>query len=116
MQRRRFLKLIALGVAGGATVPDATAASIVTCRVAGVAHHGYDVFGLREGAPVIVRRERHKGEICYRVSDTNGETIGYVPRTHVPQLANRKVAGAWLSRANPHAVPWKRLELALALR
>ena len=67
MQRRRFLKLVALGVAGGALAPDATAASIVTCRVAGVRYQDYDVFKLRDGAPVTVKRESHQGEPCFRV-------------------------------------------------
>jgi hypothetical protein len=116
MQRRRFLKLIALGVAGGALAPDATAASVVTCRVAGVKYQDHDVSRLREGAPVVVRRQRYQGEVCYRVTDADGATLGYVPRSHLPQLAGRRVVGAWLAQVNPHAVPWKRLELALALK
>lgn len=116
MQRRRFLTLLALGVAGGALKPDTAAASIMTCHVAGVKYQDYDVSGLREGTPIVVRRERHAGEICYRVTDAHGATLGYVPRSHLPQLTGRDIAGAWLARVNPHAVPWKRLELALALR
>jgi hypothetical protein len=116
MQRRRFLTLLALGVAGGALTSGATTASIVTCRVAGVKYQDYDVSGLRAGAAVAVTRERYKGEICYRVTDASGVTLGYVPRAHLPELAGRDIAGAWLVRVNPHAVPWKRLELALALR
>ena len=116
MQRRRFLTLLALGVAGGALRPDTAAASIVTCRVAGVKYQDYDVSKLHAGAPVIVKRERHQGESCYRVEHHTGATLGYVPRSHLPQLAGRDIAGAWLTQVNPHAVPWKRLELALALR
>jgi hypothetical protein len=116
MQRRRFLTLLALGVAGGALKPDTAAASIVTCRVAGVKYQDYDVSRSHAGTPVVVKRERYQGETCYRVEDSTGATLGYVPRTALPQLAGREIAGAWLARVNPHAVPWKRLELALALR
>jgi hypothetical protein len=118
MQRRRFLGLVASGVAVGAVSTDARAKApvIVRCRVAGVKYQDCDPFKLRQGAPVTVRRERFGDQACYRVIDACGATIGYVPRTHLALLKHREIADAWLAKVNPHAVPWKQLELALALR
>ena len=119
MQRRGFLKLFAVGAAGlvapagaRATTPGGT---VVRCGVAGVAVNGFDVLKLREQAPVIVRRERYKGEQCYRILDQSEATIGFVPRKKLPLFENRDVKQAWLSKVNFYAVPWKQLEVTVTL-
>lgn len=120
MQRRRFLKLFAVGAAGLVAPSGADAVTqggkMVRCLVAGVSFNGFDVFKLREQAPVIVRRETHKGEPCYRILDQDEATIGFVPRKKLPLFENREVEQAWLSKVNPYAVPWKQLEITASLR
>ena len=121
MQRRRFLKLAAIGTAALAIRPGAGAAStlhgnrLLSCYVAGVQYQNIDLFGLRRGRRVVVRQQRYEDEICYKVSSMDGATIGFVPRTLVSLLEKRRVKSASLSKVNPHAVPWKQIEIAIVL-
>jgi hypothetical protein len=118
MQRRRFLKLVAAGAGGLAIAPCAVAASrtrAVRCHVAGVSFNGFDVTRLREETPVFIRRERFRGDACYRIVDLEGATIGFVPKSKIPLLENHKVVDIRLSKVSPHAVPWKQLEATILL-
>jgi hypothetical protein len=116
MQRRGFLSLVTAGAAGFALSARAdlvAATERIDCRVAGVSYQDIDVRTLRQGATATVSRDRHDGKACYRVLDENGMTIGFVPRDIVSVLEQRRIKSAWLSKVNPHAVPWRQVELTI---
>jgi hypothetical protein len=119
MQRRGFLRLVTAGAAGCALSAHAdapTRSERIDCRVAGVSYQDIDVRTLRQGGSVTVRRDRHEGKTCYRVLDVNGVTIGFVPRAIVPVLEERRIRSAWLSKVNPHAVPWNQVKLTILVQ
>ena len=117
MQRRRFLGVFAIGAAG-LTLPRgagaaARASRSLRCRVAGRGFHDVDVRKLKPGARAIVERDRYGNETCYRILDHDGTIVGFVPRELLPQFEGREIESAWFIKVNPHAVPWKQLEVAI---
>jgi hypothetical protein len=88
---------------------------IVHCHVAGVAYQTVNVSGLKRGQHVLVAPDRYRGEVCFKVLDMRGETIGFVPRHFLPRFKHAMVKNAWLSAVNPHAVPWKQVEIGMLL-
>jgi hypothetical protein len=85
------------------------------CRVAGVRFQRIDVDSLRCTQRVTVQRDTYLDQICYKILDVEGRTLGFVPRPMLPLLGGRKVRSAWLSKVESHALPWKQLEVTLLL-
>jgi hypothetical protein len=117
MHRRRFLGLTLFGSAGFASRAMSTARDgrMVHCYVAGVAYQTVNVPSLKRAERVLVVPDRYRGEVCFKVLDMRGETIGFVPRRFIPRLEHAIVEDAWLSAVNPHAVPWKQVEIGMLL-
>lgn len=90
-------------------------ARAIRCHVAGSRYHVADLSDLQAGAAVQVLRRHCRGQVCYEVVDARAQRIGYLPRELVPRVDERGVVAAWLCAVNPHAVPWKQLEVTLVL-
>ena len=119
MQRRRLLVAGGalaggLAFAGGARASQDTVRSL-RCYVVGMRFHDVDLANLRRGRAVHVQRDRYRDEDCYRVLDRQGRSIGFVPRAFIPVLLQSEVRTARVSKVNPHAVPWKQVEIVLSL-
>jgi len=116
MQRRRLLELFAIGVAA-ATARLAGARSSdrppIRCFVAGVQYQSIDVFRLVRGRRVLLLESSYREETCYEVLTMEGARIGFVPRSMVSLVTERGFSAAWLETIQPHAVPWKQVEIAI---
>jgi hypothetical protein len=117
MHRRGFLGLILFGSAGFASRATSTSRDgrIVHCHVAGVAYQTVHVSSLKRAEHVLVVPNRYRSEVCFKVLDMRGETIGFVPRRFLARLEHAMVKDAWVSAVNPHAVPWKQVEIGMLL-
>lgn len=119
MQRRRFLTLVVCSSLAW-FVPTAVRSAVghrrtLQCHVAGVKYQGVVVSSIRTGQGLLIRRSCHGNEPCYEVQTKAGMRLGYIPRTLLPMLGNRKIQKATVANVNQHAVPWKQIEIALHL-
>lgn len=121
MDRRRLLKLIAIG--GGLLgerllIHPGIATERLDARsfyAAGVRFHKISR-ELRSGDFLSVSMESFEGRTCYGILTADGEKIGYLPRTLLPYLDNRRVVECRVLSVNRDTVPWKRYRIMIVTK
>lgn len=118
MKRRRFLRLLGLGLGSIAILPfrhlrkDKDLPEVRPFYVAGVRFHSTP-HRVETGDHVVIKRESWSGERCYGIYTESKQRIGYVPRKLVPSFDNLDDRNWRLECVNRYTVPWKRYKITL---
>jgi hypothetical protein len=68
--------------------------------------------GLAVGDELTLRRGRYRTSNCIALLTADGTRVGYVPRTLVKEVTERRILTVRVVVWDKHAVPWKRLGVA----
>jgi hypothetical protein len=118
MQRRYVLKGLVLAPVLGSAVWHRQAADVWRMRfwVAGVRYQNVNPGQVLEGLPLQLRQGSFANDTCYKVTDSYGRQLGYLPRSLVTLVAQHDIVAVHLYAVRPYAVPWRQLAAEVTLK